>query len=225
MLKYLYYIRYFSFIAWNWNLQLAFFTIYHELIGEKKYDLDTARLHNLRGLTLKGENIKYAQIYQGASYFLLEDIFRKLASLHRGRHFVDMGCGKGRALVVAAHHGFTKVTGVDFAAELCQQAETNCRRTAHKLPGFQYRIVHADAVNHHFEPDADVIYFFNPFDQRVIQKVSENLLHSLRAHPRTVYVLYINPQFKPIFLNAGFSEVYHIKKIEYVEASILKKSP
>ncbi len=225
MLRYLYYIRYFSFIALNWNLRLAFFTMYHEVRGERKYSLDTSRLDTLRGLTITGDNLSEAQMYQGASYFLLENIFRKLSEFYRGSHFVDMGCGKGRALVVAAHHGFQKLTGVDFAEELCKEAVENCKLVARKYPGLQYQIIHSDSAAYAFASDADVIYFFNPFDHRVMRRVVDNLLRSIQARPRTMYIMYINPQLKSIFLTAGFTEVYYIKKMDYADGCILKKSP
>jgi len=36
--------------------------------------------------------------------------------------FIDIGCGKGRVLLMAAEHGFRKIIGIDFAADLCLTA-------------------------------------------------------------------------------------------------------
>lgn len=224
MLKYFYYLRYFLYITWNWNIQLAFFTIYHEVRGERKYGLDTSRLHTLIHLTLKGNNFLHAEMYQGASYFLLENVFTRLRSMHMGNKIVDIGCGKGRALVVAVHYGFNQVTGVDFAEELCKEAAGNCRKLLPQFPALNYQVIHADAATYPFEADMDVIYFFNPFDQVIMQQVLNNILASLRKNPRLLYIIYINPQYKKLFTNAGFTEMFYIRKMEFVEASILKKS-
>jgi hypothetical protein len=34
-------------------------------------------------------------------------------------------------------------------------------------------------------------------------------------------VVYINPRHKQLFTNAGFTEVFYIKKMNYAEASVL----
>jgi 2-polyprenyl-3-methyl-5-hydroxy-6-metoxy-1,4-benzoquinol methylase len=39
--------------------------------------------------------------------------------------FIDIGCGKGRVLLMAAEHGFRKIIGIDFAADLCLTARGN----------------------------------------------------------------------------------------------------
>ena len=42
--------------------------------------------------------------------------------------FVDMGSGKGRALLVASELPFAKIVGVELSQELHQIAEENVRR-------------------------------------------------------------------------------------------------
>lgn len=224
MLRYLYYIRYFFYIAWNWNMQLALFTLYHEVRGEKKFGLNTSRLHSLKGLTITGNNSQYAEMYQGASYYLLEKIFLHLRTLHQGTVFTDLGCGKGRSLVVAAHYGFRQVTGVDFARELCDEAMRHCNAVHQAFPATSFRIVYADAAQYTIEESCDLLYFFNPFNAVVMQKVIKNILSSLKKHPRLMYVIYINPQHKQLFRQSGFKEIYNIRKMEFVEACILQKS-
>src|SRR5207245_5268496 len=41
--------------------------------------------------------------------------------------FVDFGCGKGRALVLAAEHGFRRVLGIECDAQLFAAAQRNAR--------------------------------------------------------------------------------------------------
>jgi SAM-dependent methyltransferase len=33
--------------------------------------------------------------------------------------FLDIGCGKGRALIIATEYGFKDLIGVDYSAKLC----------------------------------------------------------------------------------------------------------
>ena len=54
-------------------------------------------------------------------------------------------------------------------------------------------------------------------------RVAKNILSSFRINPRKIYVVYINPLHKEIFLSAGFEEEYFFRKMKYMELSILSK--
>ncbi|MDE3212930.1 MAG: class I SAM-dependent methyltransferase [Bacteroidota bacterium] len=219
------FFNYWVFIGTNWNFSLATFTIFHEIRGEKKYGLDTLRIDRLKSLSVKGDNKIHGSIYQGCNYFVLEKGFDFLKQYGPFRHFVDFGCGKGRALAVAAHYGFNRITGVDFAAALCQEAESNLRDQKIRFPETKFAVLHEDASMYPIEPDQDVFFFFNPFDEVVMLQVVKNLLASLRKHPRKLWVFYANPVDKEIFLSAGFEERHYIKKLQYLELSILSLTP
>ncbi len=216
-----YYLKYFFFIGVNWNFRLAFFTVWHEIIGEKKYNIHTVELDRLSSLTIKGNNLSHASIYQGANYYLLEKAFDYLVRIHANKNIVDVGCGKGRVLVVAVHYGFTKITGIDFAKALCVAAEQNIQRVKATYPPAKFTVICDDAVNYKFSPDENVFFFFNPFDETVMLQVVKNILQSLRESPRHVSIVYLNPMHKEIFLSAGFEEEYYLKRLQYLELSIL----
>ena len=216
-----YYVNYFFFIAWNWGIRLATFTIYHEMRGEKKYKIDTSRIQDIKRITVKGENLENAEMYQGASYYLLEKVFEWLQARNINGPLVDFGCGKGRALIVAASYNFQKITGVDFAETLCKEAEKNISRVKQDFPSTTFTIIHEDVVNFPIDRESNCFFFFNPFNEVVMKKVLRNIVESIAEYPRSCYVIYVNPQFKQIFLSAGFIEAYHIRKYRYIEASIL----
>jgi SAM-dependent methyltransferase len=224
-MKFLNYLNYFFFIAINWNIRLAFFTLYHEIKGEKKFGIQTTKLHNLKSLSIKGDTIGHAEKYQGANYFLLEKVFTYLHSLGVNKSIVDYGCGKGRVLVVAAFYGFNKITGIDFAKELCKEAQKNISSLQTRFPEKTFKVLHANAVDYQIEDDANVFFFFNPFDEVIMLAVVRNILRSLKKNPREIYVVYVNPVHEEIFGSAGFEQVYHYQKLYYVRASILKKAP
>ncbi len=61
--------------------------------------------------------------------------------------FVDVGCGKGRAVLLAIEHGFERVVGIELSSELCAIARRNVaayqsrtKRTA------QVEIIEGDAA-------------------------------------------------------------------------------
>ncbi len=220
-MKFLQYLQYFFYIGFNWNFRLALFTIQHEIRGEKKYGIETSKLHHLKNLSVKGNNLEHAEIYQGANYFLLEKLFSYLQGINANKNIIDFGCGKGRVLVVAAYQGFKKITGIDFASELCDIARQNITPVKEKFPDKTFRVININATDYNIEDDADVFFFFNPFNHVVMLAVIKNILRSLKRNPREVFAVYVNPVHKEIFLSAGFEQIFHLQKLKYVEASIL----
>ena len=224
-MKLIYYIRYWVFIGINWSFPLAFFSIYQEIKGEKKYKIDTIELDRLKSVTIKGNNLVHASIYQGCNYYILQKAFNYLQGIHENNNLVDFGCGKGRALVVAAHFGFQNIIGIDFAKGLCELAKENILKNEDLYPAAKFNIICDDVVNYKIEKDQTAFFFFNPFDEVVMLKVVKNILSSLKEHQRKIYVIYANPVHKEIFLSAGFEEDFYLKKLHYLESSILLKEP
>jgi len=222
-MKSLYYLKYFYFIARNWNLRLAAFTVYHEIKGEKKYQLETVKVDTLQNQKIKSENLKHASIYQATNYFLIEHAFDFLKNEEVNLHLVDYGSGKGRIMVVAAYYGFKKITGIDFSKSLCNEAEINIEKIKLGFPSVDFEIICDDAVNYSIKNDDTVFFFFNPFDEVVMLQVVKNILASLKKNERKIYVVYVNPLHQEIFLSAGFEEEYYFKKMEYLEFVILSK--
>ena len=203
---------------------MAWFTVYHEIRGEKKYNINTSKIEDVKKLSIKGDNIEHAELYQGANYYLLESVFDYLETVEVNKNIIDYGCGKGRVLTVAAYYGFSKITGVEFAKELCDVARKNIIPVQQKFPQKIFNVIHANAVDHKIENDTNVFFFFNPFDEVVMLSVAKNILQSLKENPREVYVVYLNPVHKEIFLSAGFEQIYHLEKLKYIEASVMMKS-
>ena len=148
-MKFFSYINYFFYLAYNWNISIAWHIIRQEIKGEKKYGIHTTGVDELKKLKKKGIDISHATIYMPVSYKLLEEIFKQL-NIEKRNHLLDMGCGKGRALCVAAHKGFKQVTGIDFSKELCDKAKENLIHTKQKIPALHYKVINNDAF--YFEP-------------------------------------------------------------------------
>lgn len=224
-MKFIYYIRYWFFITTNWNLPLAFFSIYHEIKGEKKYNLNTIELDRLKNITVKSKNINHASIYQACNFYVLEKGFDYLCGINANNNITDFGCGKGRVLVVAAYYGFKNITGIDFAKALCVAAEKNIAKSKNLFPSANINVLHEDVVDYKIRKEETVFFFFNPFDEFIMLRVVKNILASLKENPRKIFVMYANPVHKEIFLSAGFEEEYYLKKLIYLEVSVLSKEP
>ena len=103
--------------------------------------------------------------------------------------FVDLGSGKGRVLFVAAEREFRQVVGVEFAKELHDVAVENAARVRAST-GREIVPVLGDAGAFAFPLDPLVVHLNNPFTERVMSRVIDNLAHSYRELPRPIIVVY-----------------------------------
>jgi SAM-dependent methyltransferase len=121
----------------------------------------------------------------------------RAARIPTGGGFVDLGCGKGRALILAAQSGFKQVTGVDYSPQLCSIAERNLAAFRSRTRrAFRSRVVAMDAADYAFTKEDTVVYLFNPFDAVVLAAVVARLRRSLERYPRTVWIVYHNPVWR-----------------------------
>jgi SAM-dependent methyltransferase len=160
-----------------------------------RYGTDTCACMQLDELTIKGENKEKGFRYQPTRVVPLRKLFRVLRpTIPAGSVLVDLGCGKGRILLVASEFGFKEVRGVEFARELCETARKNSvafkARTGIKT---ECQIIEDDVTHYTIHDDENVFFLYNPFDETILSKVLCNITTSLQAHPRKILILYSNP--------------------------------
>jgi SAM-dependent methyltransferase len=114
--------------------------------------------------------------------------------------FVDLGCGKGRPLLVATEFPFKEIIGVELSPRLSDIARKNAARFAELYPDrTRVRIVTGNAVEFPV-PSGDVVMFlFNPFGDEPLREVLVNVERALSCDRRRIYVVYINPKFHSVF--------------------------
>jgi len=217
------YLRYFFYLAWNWNIPIAIFIIYHEIRGEKKYGISTSGYDELKHLQEKGIDISHSTIYMPVNYYMLEKMMTEMSKLPHQKNFLDIGCGKGRAMVVAAHYGFKKIAGIDISKEFVDETKRNLAVVQQKFPQASLDVMLQDAFYYHIPADISVIFIFNPFDEVIMSGVVENILISQEKNPRTIWVIYINPLYENLFLDRGFVKTLSHKKLKWLQGSIFEK--
>jgi hypothetical protein len=124
-----------------------------------------------------------------------------LDALHQQTHFdfgsfvfLDSGSGKGRTLLMASDYPFRRILGVELLPALHRAAQENLGKyRSESQKCFKLESICGDATELAFPAEPTVLYLFNPFPEAGLRRMIANLEQSLRAHPRTVYVLYHNP--------------------------------
>lgn len=225
MSRWIDYIKILWYFAINWNLRLALFIVLHEIRGEKKYRLNTSFPAELSRLTIRNGDISRSSRYEAVNFFILEALLQRITEIEKVRSFTDLGCGRGRAMAVAAHYGFTTIRGVDFAEELCKSAEENMCNIAQLFPTVQYKVICDNVSDYTIQSDESVFFMFNPFDDTTIRKFLKKVEDSVELHPRTVYFLYASPKHIEVFFEFEYEPVFRKRKLKWLDGVILKKEP
>lgn len=219
------YTYYFFRSLWYRGIVNTFRLLKYENSYERKLGINTHRIENLANLTLAAGESEQNHHYQGASYYILFSVFGNLPPAVKQLPFIDYGCGKGRALFVAEQCGFTNLIGIDIALELITLANENKEVYQKANPVSKIHFAFCDAVAYEIPPDASVFYFFNPFGAEILEKVVANIRESVKLYPRSIYCIYLNPQFKEVFEEQGFQTFYTKKNKRYLEGIIYSYSP
>jgi SAM-dependent methyltransferase len=132
--------------------------------------------------------------YQPIEPYLFREMLSKLAIDFREFTFIDIGSGKGRALLLAAECPFRRIVGIELLAELNAVAQANIRKLQDRSarePNIE--AICGNATDYAFPEDPLVLYLFNPLSVLELNKVMRNLDQSIKRNSRPVYLVYANP--------------------------------
>ena len=140
-------------------------------------------------------------LYQPSSSIIFEKAMNKLPFNFSEKVFLDIGSGKGRALILAAEAGFKKVIGIEYANELNDIAYTNIETVKGRFPKTEFLIEECDALTYTIPEEVDVIYLFNPFDEHATLELTKQL-KPVFSRSKPIYLVYVNPVHCGIFETA-----------------------
>jgi SAM-dependent methyltransferase len=167
---------------------------------DRRYGVETAR--TVQVVLAPGPNLAHGVRYETSSEEGIRWSIDNAGLDPRTTTFVDIGCGKGRALIVAAQYPFPSVVGVEYSLELAAICERNLR-AIHSLG--RCAVFNEDAE--HFEfPEGDLlIYMYNPFKPELARKV----LARIAQHPARVALAYRGPGHDTVQETGLFGAVAH----------------
>lgn len=134
------------------------------------------------------------------------NILRMLVDDFSGFTFIDIGCGKGKVVLVwqkllNKYKCKQNVFGIDYYEPLILLARSN-HRVLFTGPG---NFIWADATTVDFSCLGKklIIYLYNPFDKNILGNVLQKLLSM------DVFVIYNYPLHASTFLDHGFELIHH----------------
>jgi SAM-dependent methyltransferase len=163
---------------------------------DEEYGTDTSGLIWGDKLTSGHRNDLWSTAYYGISPSLLTEVIGSLDLEWERFTFVDLGSGKGRALLVASRFPFSKIVGVEFIPELSAAAADNIVKFS---PSWrrcrEIEAINGDATEFAYPSGPMVLYLYNPFLGPVLKKCLKQLTRSIEKEPREIYLIYANPSF------------------------------
>jgi SAM-dependent methyltransferase len=118
--------------------------------------------------------------------------------------FIDIGTGTGRNLLLASKYSFKEIIGVEISSFLCRLAEDNIKKY-NAVSGRQTPITVqcADALQFQFPKENMVLYFWEPFQEKVgdpfilklMEFSNEHNLHLVLIFLQTCYQRVKNEEF------------------------------
>jgi SAM-dependent methyltransferase len=143
-------------------------------------------------------------------------MLRNAGIQHAQFSFVDLGCGKGRVVLVASELDFRRIVGVDISAELCKIARQNVAAfepASRRCSDIQ--IENVDATRFEFPPDNLLIHLYHPFSPELTYGILERLGAELRERPRQVVVAYLLYTAAVDEVEAMFARLPWLKRTRY----------
>jgi predicted RNA methylase len=148
-----------------------------------------------------------ARPYFATEPWLFEQIMQAIPVDFSQFTFIDLGCGKGRVLLMASDYPFKRIVGVEFMPDLHRAARQNIAIfSSDRQRCRQIEAVCLDARDFQFPPGPLVMYLFNPFSESTFAHVLENLRHSVEQMPRPVYIAYRFTEFEKLLSQADWLE-------------------
>ncbi len=128
----------------------------------------------------------------------LERVLRDLP-IGPGDAVLDLGCGKGGALLTLARFPFGKLAGLDLSEEMIEIARRNLAIAGRS----DVELIVGDACAFDDYDGFTFIYMYNPFPREVMHQAMDMLEASLARRPRSLTIIYKNPRFHDEIIASG----------------------
>jgi SAM-dependent methyltransferase len=156
--------------------------VYFAYMRLNKVDLSLVKQHEIN---IPIERANWSSSTGGPS---LERVFNEFRIMPNDA-IIDIGCGKGGAIITLAKYPFEKIAGVELSPILLKIAQDNFK----KLEIFNIYLHCCDASDFLELDEYNYIYMANPFPCSVMKEVVSNISDSLVRTPRRMTIIYKYP--------------------------------
>lgn len=129
--------------------------------------------------------------------------------------FVDLGSGRGQALLIAGLLPYGRVIGVELVDELTRDAEDNVARARPRLKTAQFETVTADVLEWPVPDDLSVVFLYCPFMGEVFHSALQRIFDSYDRSPRPLHLVYSYPWEHDWLLRSGRVVVEDVRAAQW----------
>jgi SAM-dependent methyltransferase len=111
--------------------------------------------------------------------------------------FLDIGAGKGRAMLVASEYPFLRVEGIELNPKLADIAHRNISmwETTQQSTMLAPLLLHeGDATRMPLPQEPLLAHLFHPFEDRLLRRFLRHVEKDLTANPRPFDLVYVNAE-------------------------------
>jgi SAM-dependent methyltransferase len=183
---------------------------HHRTDFDLTYGTDTERIVSVGALDIAEESLAHSNRYEAVVPEAFHEIMERLPIAHQDFLFVDVGAGKGRALLLASFFPYKEIIGVDISAALTEVANRNVSIFRdHRQKCRAIRSLCIDGGMYTPPEENAVLYLQNPFDETVMRPFIASVEASLRKVPRKLFVVYHRPLHRALWDESIAFSVVH----------------
>lgn len=180
--------------------------IFDFIIDKKKRINTTGRIEPFE-LDIYSERIQHYKAYQATPYRLLAFIEKNLPVDPTQYNFIDVGVGKGRALLYFGKLPFKSLMGVEISAQLVRDFYKNFKNLDINLTTHP-QIYQGDILNFDLPMGPNLFFLYNPFDGLILKEFLNK--HKEIDSNRDIFI-YVNPIRDFVFEMNGYSCIGHFQ--------------
>jgi SAM-dependent methyltransferase len=160
-----------------------------ERAWDRAHQVDTSGQIDLENLEVIGENRSLGHSVVSTSPRTFHFLARLFPASKSKYTFIDVGCGKGRVVLLASQLGFNRVIGVEFSPWAAGIAASNIHAFRGNRVGLSScSVVVADALQYELPNEPLVIYLGCPFRPELFQRFFDNVLQAFDRHQKPIRI-------------------------------------
>jgi SAM-dependent methyltransferase len=187
---------------------------YQEYHFDRKYNTDTSAIIVSEELDVPAStsNLSDVTYYEAITLRFFSKVMKAVRIDYHNCTFVDLGSGKGRALMLAAKYPFKKIVGVELSPALHETARDNLkafRNATHVAANVETLCI--DATAYALPNDDLVLFLYNPFVGKTMEAIVEKLAAFVMHTTHKVIIIYRNPKCASLFDKQECLELVKVK--------------
>jgi len=187
----------------------------HDLFFDILNNTETQKIVEIEDFDIPDKYKKHIACRCASTNLFGFNLLMKKLKLPKDYGFVDIGCGKGKVLLLAKKYGFEKIYGIEFSEKIYNIACSNVE----KFENIQ--VTNMDATEYSFKPNQTIFYFFGLDNELMLNKVLDNISESLKSHPRPAWIIYLVPRLHQLILER--SEFKMMGEYKFYQSHFIKR--